>query len=74
MGWLKRLKGTPDTKANDSLLFVEEKRKPVNDLIWPGIRIIRKDQTKRYIDDRYLDPHFHTQAGSVVANTCKQSV
>ena len=42
-GWLRRLKGAPDTKAYDSLFFVKEKRKPVNELVWPGIGIIRKD-------------------------------
>ena len=42
-GWLGRLEGTPDTKAYDSLFFVKEERKPVNDLIFTGVWIIRKD-------------------------------
>ncbi len=59
MGWLRRLKGAPDAKANDSLFFVKEERKPVNELVCPGIWIIRKDQAKRYIDDGDLDSDFH---------------
>ena len=43
MGWLGRLKGAPDAKANDFLFFVKEERKPVNELVWPGVWIIRKD-------------------------------
>ena len=69
IGWLRRLKGTPDTKANDFLFFVKEKWKPVNDLVFAGIGIIRKDQTKRYIDDGYLHAHFHTHARPVIADT-----
>src|ERR1051325_11725003 len=73
-GWLGRLKGAPDTKANDFLFFVKEERKPVNELVWPGVWIIRKDQTKRYIDDGHLHPHFHSQTGSIVAKTGKQTL
>src|SRR6185369_14088855 len=68
IGWLRRLKGAPDTKANDFLFFVKEKRKPVNELVFAGIGIIRKDQSKRYIDDGYLNPDFHSQARPVIAD------
>ena len=68
------LKSAPDAKANDFLFFVKEERKPVNELVWPGIRIIRKDQTKRYIDDGNLHPDFHSHAGPVVAKIREQTL
>src|SRR6185295_14404104 len=67
------LKGPPDTEANDFLFFVKEERKPVDNLILAGVWIIRKDQTKRYIDDRYLDPHFHTQTRPIIAEFREQT-
>ena len=74
IGWLKRLKGPPDTEANDFLFFVKEERKPVYNLILAGVWIIRKDQAKRYIDDRYLDPYFHAQTGPVIAEFREQTL
>src|SRR6185437_12311360 len=50
----------------------KEERKPVNELVWPGIGIIRKDQTKRYIDNGYLDSDLHTQTGSVITDRVEQ--
>ena len=61
-GWLEQLKGTSYAESEDGLFLIEEKGKTINNLIFPGIRIIRKDQSERYIDDGYLDTHFHSQA------------
>ena len=69
-----RLKGASDTEADDPLFFVKEERKPVNKLVRPGIWIIRKDQAKRYIDDGHLDPDFHAEAGSVIAEFRKEAL
>ena len=68
----KRLKGAPYAEANNSLLLVEEKRKSVNDLVLPGVGIIRKYQAKRHVDDGHLNSQLHAEATAKVTEFAKE--
>ena len=64
---LERLKGAPYAETNDFLFLIEGEGKPVDNLVFPGVGIIRKDQAKRYVQDGNLDPNLHANTRTVVA-------
>src|SRR5678816_1801834 len=64
---LERLKSAPYAETNDFLFLIEGEGKSLDNLVFPGVGIIRKDQAKRYVQDGNLDPNLHSNTGTVVA-------
>ena len=61
------LEGAAYAEAEDALFLVKDKWKPINDLILPGVWIIRINEAKRHVQNWDLEADFGTEAAADVA-------
>ena len=71
---LKWLKSAPYAETNDFLFLIEGKWKSLNKLVWSRVGIIRKDQAKRYVQHRNLNPDLHPNAAADVAEFVEKAL